>query len=391
MDKKVYPLSPVDYVFTGVGSQSITFGSYYNKNLDPYLLQKGLNEALNYFPILRSKLAKISKTEYEFYLSDDGLTFQVLDSNVAFEESKSIEKYIIPVSTIEDKPLTKITLTQTPKGSLLSVSISHALVDGFSFFYFFSSWARICRGESVIIKPSLDRATFSLLKNKKKMITSSDIFADCGLFYGDKRVHRQGGPIHEERTLISKDTIRGYSKEIKNEHNISLSENDIITALLWKKYIPSWIKENDNPETYVTCPIDLRKVLKDFPRNYFGCSICFTTAEIDLRSLKRVSIGDLAILVRNSVNKVRSHYVARFLQTLESLRKQKGLEAMEKIHLRHPKHGLIVTNLTRLPINELDFGSGTPADFLTYVDVLGSAAILPAEKGIEILVAHPPK
>lgn len=392
MKRKPYPLSPVDYVFTGVGSQPITFGFYYPKNLDPYLLQKALNEALNYFPILRSRLVKFSKTDYEFCLSDDGLTFQVFDSNATFEESKSIEKFIMPVSTIEENPLTKITLTQTPKGSFLAVSISHALVDGFSFFYFISSWARICRGESVIIKPSLDRAAFSsLLKNNKKMITSSDIYKDCGLFYGDKRINRQGGSIHEERTFISKDTIRDYSKEIKSEHNISLSENDIITALLWKKYIPSWTKENDNPETYVTCPIDLRRVLSDFPRNYFGCSICFTTAAIDLRSLKRVSIGDLAILVRYSVNKARNHYVARFLQTLESLRKQKGLEAMEKIHLRHPKHGLIVTNLTRLPINELDFGSGTPADFLTYVDVLGGAAILPAEKGIEILVAHPPK
>ncbi|MFB0566256.1 MAG: acyltransferase [Candidatus Aminicenantaceae bacterium] len=389
---KAFPLSPVDYIFTGVGSQPITFCFYYNKNLDPDLLRKGLNETLNYFPILRSKLVKISKTDYEFHTSDDGLTFQVSDSNVAFEKSKSIEKYIMPVRTIEEKPLTKITLTQTPKGSFLAVSVSHALVDGFSFFYFFSSWARICRGESIIIKPSLERTVFSsYLKSSKKTFTSNDIYSNCGLFYGNKRSNWQGGPINEERILISKDTIRDYLKEVENERDISLSENDILTALLWKNYIPSWIKENDNPVTYVTCPFDFRRALSDFPNNYFGCSICFTTASIDLSSLSKVSIGDLAILVRNSVNKVRSDYVVRSLQTLESLRKQKGLEVMEEIHLRHPNHGMIVTNLTRLPIRELDFGAGIPVDFLTYVDVLGGAAILPAVKGVEILVAHPPK
>ena len=64
---------------------------------------------------------------------------------------------------------------------------------------------------------------------------------------------------------------------------------------------------------------------------------------------------------------------------------------MAEIHLRHPHHGMIVTNLTRLPIRSLDFGAGAPQGFLPYVDVLGGAAILPAENGVEILVAPPPR
>ena len=50
---------------------------------------------------------------------------------------------------------------------------------------------------------------------------------------------------------------------------------------------------------------------------------------------------------------------------------------------------MIVTNLTRLPIRDLDFGFGPPTDFLAYVDVRGSAAILPAENGVEIMAAPP--
>ena len=50
---------------------------------------------------------------------------------------------------------------------------------------------------------------------------------------------------------------------------------------------------------------------------------------------------------------------------------------------------MIVTNLTRMPIRDLNFGSGTPIDFLAYAEVASSAAILPGENGVEILVVPP--
>ncbi|NIM14971.1 MAG: hypothetical protein GTO45_23645 [Candidatus Aminicenantes bacterium] len=387
----VFPLSPVDYIFTGVGSQPITFAFSYNQILDPGLLKKSLHETLNYFPILRSKLVRISETDYEFHISEEGLTFAVLESEVNFEEAGSIEQYIIPVSSIAGKPLTKITLTQTSGGSVLAVSVSHALVDGFSYFHFFSAWARICRGEP-IIKPSLQRDVLLANFNKsEKIITANDIYTNCGLFYGEKRRELQSEPVHEERFFLSKDTIRSILEDTKNEPGISLTDNDIITALLWQKYIPLWSKENRNQKTYVTCPVDIRRVLSGLPRNYFGCALSFGTAAINFNGLLEASIGELAILVRNSIRKVKNDYILRSFGTLESLRKQKGLDAMEEIHLRHPHHGIIVTNLTRLPIRDLNFGSGAPLDFLSYVDVLAGAAVLPAENGVDIYVAHPPQ
>jgi NRPS condensation-like uncharacterized protein len=386
----VFPLCPVDYIFTGIGSQPITFAFSYNEILDPGLLKKSLDETLKYFPILRSKLVKISNTDYEFHISGDGLTFDVLESDSAFEEAGSIEKFIGPVNSIEGKPLTKITLTQTPGGSVLAVSVSHALVDGFSYFHFFSGWARICSGE-VIIKPSLVRdVLFPDVNKNEKIITSADIYTNCGLFYEGKRRKLQNGPVDIERFLLSRDTIRSILEDTKNEPGISLTENDIISALLWQKYIPRWSKENENQNTYVTCPFDLRRALKGLPRNYFGCALSFATASINLDGLLEASIRDLAILIRNSVKKIKTDFILKSLETLENFRKQRGVNAMAEIHLRHPHHGIIVTNLTRLPIGSLDFGLGAPTGFLSYVDVLGGAAILPAEKGVEILVAHPP-
>lgn len=385
-------LSPVDYIFTGVGSQQITLAFSYLNAIDPGVLQASLNKTLEYFPVLRSQLNKISENDYEFHISEDGLSFDFIESDLAFEESREITKYISPVSSIEGNPLTKIQLTQTPKGSILAVSISHALVDGFSYFHFLSSWARICRGER-IIKPYLDRDDFlSKLDCHEKTITADNIYTNCGLFYGGKRGILHTGQINDERIFISGETVRSYMEDAKKEKNVSLTENDVITAHLWKKYIPIWNKENDAPKTYkayVTCPFDFRRITNLLPKNYFGCALCFATASINFNDLLEVSIGDLAILIRNSVSKIKDDYILNSLATLESLRKHYGLAAMEEIHLRHPHHGIIVTNLTRLPIRDIDFGFGPPVDFLAFAEVTASAAILPADKGVEIIVIHP--
>jgi shikimate O-hydroxycinnamoyltransferase len=383
-------LIPSDYIFTGPGSQPITFAFYYPYKLDADIIKTTLQKTLNYFPILQSELFRSSENHYEFKYSEKGLTFNIYESELLFKEFKNIKQFIEPVDTVEGKPLTKITLTQTPSGSVLAVSISHALVDGFSYFHFLSSWARINRGDRVL-QPSLDRTGIvSDYHGDTKTIITKDIFNRCGLFYGKKRSNLNYQVGHQDRIYISRDTIRSNMEEYKKQESVLvLSENDIITAMLWKKYLPQWLTEKDNPATYVTCPFDYRRVLISIQNNYLGCAICFATASISYNDLKKLPIRELAYLVRRSIGKVKENYILNFMQTLERLRNQEGISAFKNLHLRHPQHGIIVTNLTQLPIRDLCFGLGPPMDFLTYAEVPGSAAILPAENGVEILVSHP--
>jgi hypothetical protein len=383
------PLSPVDYIFTGIGSQPITFAFSYPKKIDPDALRGSLHETLNYFPIVRSKLNKISETDYEFLIAADGLTFDVIESDLIFEESSEIGQYITPVNSMPREPLSRIQLTQTPNGSVLAVSMSHALVDGFSYFHFLSSWARICRGDR-ILPPYLQRDVFaSNFKNSTIQISSEDIYNSCGLFYDGKCRKIPTEQSQQERIFISNEMIKAYLEEARQEQNISCTENDVIAANLWKTYLSIWYNVHDNPMTYLTCPFDFRRVMPDFPKNYFGCALCFATAAIDFKDLLKSSLGDLTLLIRNSIIKIKDESILNSLNTLENFRIQNGLAAMEEIHLRYPQHGMIVTNLTRMPIHDLDFGFGAPVDFSTYAEVLSSAAILPAEIGVGVLITPP--
>ena len=60
------PLSPIDYIFTGEGSQPITFAFYYPEKQDEEKLKNSLEESLKYFTVLKSRLKIISETDLVF-------------------------------------------------------------------------------------------------------------------------------------------------------------------------------------------------------------------------------------------------------------------------------------------------------------------------------------
>jgi hypothetical protein len=385
-----YPFTPVDYIFTGLGSQPVTFAFSYDHILDPDALKKGLHAVLDLFPILQSTLTKTAENEYTYQICPEGLTFDVLESSTPFRDRTSVWDYVSPVDTMPGHPLTKITLTQTPEGSILAVSISHALVDGFSYFHFFSSWARLCRGDRML-PPSLERqGLVPTLEPSAEAVTPQKFYNDCGLYYREVRTAVTSGQRREERFFISKESIKSDLEEAKKEFpHVQFSENDVITARLWRQYLPVWYPGKDNPMTYVTCPLDFRRIFRKIAKNYFGCALCFASGSMAFEQLATASLGQAALIINRSIHAVNEDHISRALQTLDDLRNQKGLAAFEHIHLKHPEHGIIVTNLTRLPVRDLDFGSGAPTDFTIHADVRGSAAILPAENGVEIIVLNP--
>ena len=386
---KTIPLSAIDHVFTGVGSYSIGFVFAYKNTIDSARLRSSLDETLEQFLPLRSKLIKISEHSYGLQPADDGLSFETITSSEIFEDSTDVSRFLDPAYSMEGEPLTKIKLTQTPQGSVLGVSVSHAVADGFSYFHFLSSWSRTFQGKR-ILSPSHQRELLTPeTSDRQKLITPDDILARCGLFWAGKRHASPREQICEERLFISKDTMGKLLAEAEEECGVPLFYNDVITAFLWKKYITKWNEGKNNPVTYVSCPFDYRRVLRILPRTYFGNALCCATASIDYENLVHASLGKLALLIRKAVGQVKEDYVLGSLEALGSLRRQRGLAVMEEIHVRHPQDGLVVTNISRLPVQNLEFDSGTPTGFQALSSDPRAAAILPAQDGVDIRVYHP--
>lgn len=386
---RVLPLSPVDHVFTGPGSYAISCALAYDDSLDPERLQSSLEEALRVFWPLRSKLTTVSPHSYGFLPSDDGLIFETVRSTDPFAESRPMAFYVGPVQSVEGEPLTKIRLTHTPAGSVLGVSISHALADGFSFFHFLSSWARIAQGKR-ILSPSHDRE--SLLVDpldQDEQATVEDLLVRCGLFSGRESADREPTLPPEESSSLSQRAIREMRAEAQGDTAVALFDNDVITAHAWKQYGARWALAGGDATVFVTIPFDFRRLLKSIPRTYFGCALAFATASLSHDRLTRASLGELSSLVRKSIAQVTSNYVQGSLGALETLRRRGGLAVVQDIEVRHPRQGLIVTNTSRLPILEIDFGSGPPTDFKLTAQAHRGVVILPADDGV-VIRAFPP-
>jgi shikimate O-hydroxycinnamoyltransferase len=386
---KTIPLSAIDHVFTGVGAYSIGFVFAYKNTIDSARLRSSLDETLEQFLPLRSKLIKISENSYGLQPADDGLSFETTTSSEIFEDSTDVSRFLDPAYSMEGEPLTKIKLTQTPRGSVLGVSVSHAVADGFSYFHFLSSWSRTFQGKRILSPSHQRELLMPETSDRQKLITPDDILTRCGFFWAGKRHASPREQIYEERLFISKDTMGKLLAEAEEECGVPLFYNDVITAFLWKKYITKWNEGKNNPVTYVSCPFDYRRVLRILPRTYFGNALCCATASIDYENLVHASLGKLALLIRKAVGQVKEDYVLGSLEALGSLRRQRGLAAMEEIHVMHPQDGLVVTNISRLPVQNLEFDSGTPTGFQALSSAPRAAAILPAQDGVDIRVYHP--
>jgi len=387
-----YPLSPIDHIFTGVGSYPIEFVFAYDGVIEEERLRDTLNETLCLFPPARSKLVRTSEHAYGFEVSDEGIHFETVSSSINFDDQEYRHTYIDPVDSVEDEPLTRIRLTRTPKGSVLGVSMSHAVVDGFSYFYFLSTWARIFNG-SRVLDPVHNREVLipaELQRDTSTTITRADVLDEAGLFWESRREAIARDQLVWETRTISREAMNALLAEAQKDSDLRLSHNDVITASLWKDYLGKWESLNGDDTTYISCPVDFRRILKPFAPNYFGCAVSLATTTLEYGRLVDASLVDLALAVRANVAAANAAYVRRSLETLEAQRRQEGLSVVEEMHVIHPHAGLLVTNLSRLPVDEVAFDAGPPIAYEILTPAPRGAVVLPGQDGVEIRVCCPP-
>jgi shikimate O-hydroxycinnamoyltransferase len=384
------PLTPIDHIFTGVGSYPIEFVFAYDGTIDPERLLISLHEAVQYFVPVSSELAVVAENTYALQASDAGIHFEVGESPATFGDPDARYSFLDPVNSVPREPLTRIKLSQTPEGSVLGVSMSHAVGDGFSYFYFLSSWARLFHG-GVVVEPFNGRELLIPESSQASTdhTTPADVLSDSGIFWDERRRAIARDRIHWDRFHLSKEEQSELLAEAGPDAEARLSFNDVISAHLWRTYIPRWDSDDGEGTTYVSCPVDVRRIIKGFPRTYFGNAVGLATRSLERRDLADAPLGRLASIIRSAVASVDETYMRNALSTLEAMRLQKGLRVLEENHVIHPRSGILITNLSRLPVQEIEFDAGPPVAFDILTPAVRGAVVLPAEDGVDIRVCYP--
>ena len=396
-------LSPIDHVFTGVGAYPLEFVFAYGGRMDADRLASSLRRTLGLFPPAGSRLVRLEDDSYGLEPGDDGCAFEVGTSPTRFADAPDRHAFVDPVETVPGQPLARVRLTDTPDGSVLGVGLSHAIVDGFSYFYFLSAWSQLFCGHAVA-PPWLDRGALSPRgapsgsgdegsartadSSVRERLERESVREACGLFLDDSRRAIPRDKLRWTRRLFPRAELRALLAEAQSECPVRLSHNDVVAAWLWRTHVPDWADPRE-PLAFLSCPVDLRRTLPGFPPTYFGCAVALANATIERVRLAGATPAHLARRVRDAVAGIDEAASRRALAVIDRLRRQEGLAALERLHVVHPRAGLLVTNLSRLPVREIVFDAGPPVAYDILAPAERCAVVLPAEDGLDVRVCLP--
>jgi hypothetical protein len=386
----VIPLSPVDHVFTGPGAYPLEFVFAYERAMDAERLADSLRRTLALFPAVGSRLVRLSGEEYGLQPADEGCVFEVATSSTTFADTAERHGLVAPVETVEGEALARIRLTRTHDGSVLGVGLSHAVVDGFSYFYFLSAWSQVYHGRAVP-PPFLDRSALRAgsaptgTADPSGLGPSEALGMAGGLFLDERRPAIPRDRLRWTRRLFPRAELSALLAEAQADCPVRLSYNDVVAAWLWRTHVPEWADPHE-PMAFLSCPVDLRRVLPGFPPTYFGCAVALANASIERERLAGASLADLARRVRDAVAGVDGARARESLLAIDRRRRQEGLAGLERLHVVHPRAGLLVTNLSRLPVREIVFDAGPPVAFDILAPAPRCAVVLPAADGLDVRV-----
>ena len=371
-------LSPLEHVFYGVGAYTITVAFSFSSVLDRSRLEESLERTLAQFPWLQHRLEQTPDGR-SLRLSA-GVSPVSLEAGALDSSRGQGTKFVGPLESTVGSPLARFCLTETSSGSVLGASMSHAIADGSSFFYFMVNWARITRGEPVLgpVRVAMPASTEGIDEP-----TAERILSDCGLFSGGARENITSDHLKEEFLYLSPVELASIRESAQRESDVRLSTNDLVTAYLWQKLGPDWCNAAGETESFLTCPVDGRAVA-GIPPNHFGCALGFAVARMEADRLAHASLGDLATRVRTAIKSVTADTLQKASGTLARVRQRDGLAGVQSLHARHPTAGMVVTNMTRVPLAELDFGSGAPTSFASDAAEYHAASLYSHPAGIEV-------
>jgi hypothetical protein len=380
-------LTAIDHVFTGPVAYPIEFLLVYAGRLPLETLASGLAAALPEFTPLRMTLAKATPDTYELVEApmprlEVGAPRASGPSLDAIDELRPL---VGGAGSQPGEPLARFRATYVGDETWIGVSISHAVVDGFSFFFFLTAWAARTRREPAR-KPVLDRGPLLLPAAEPavtRALTRESLLERTGVAWCGARAQLARSMRWSVRRL-SHETVATLQREAAEASAAvggpAMSLNDWLTAALWQEQVARW------PETRLpqrlTCAFDFRRVYPAVPANFFGNGIVAAGLTIEREELLALPRRELAQRIRGAVAAVGPNVVTDTVACLEGLRLERGLGVIDELDIVDPERGFVLTNMSRLPLAPLDFGGGAPRALRILTTAPRTAFVLPDPAGV---------
>jgi hypothetical protein len=345
---KEVPISQVDTLFAG-GLYPIEFLFYYREAFDTARLRKALKRLSSVFwPAFGTYADGLIRAER--YREEEHYIEETVDVEIygASGEEKAVEAGS-RFRVADPGRLFQLKVLRLKNGVALIPKLSHLAGDGYSYFYFLSFLATISRPQNVPFKKTL--TILSMKPHHRRTVLREFSYRGHGLAVV---------PESEEPRIItdeiSRKDVAAVIRGAVEGGEAKISSNDVLTAEAVKK-MAGRSGALPGEEIEVTIPIDVRSRVKAYGPKFFGNGIWLHTFKLHRRDVESAPLKDIAARIRTSMPVVSFQTYANYLAGLEGLIARGETDRLRPFA---PERGCLVTNLSRLPSDKLDFGSGPP-------------------------------
>ena len=392
-------LAPVDLVFTGREGYSVECLLRFPYALDEKRLTQAVQHTTRKFFPINGRLIPNAQSGYLVEENAAGIDFQILPSltNLDFRSPQDVAVFSQPIHSIPGESLARLRYTQVGTGSALGLHVSHCLVDGYSYFFFLGALAAAYRTSKLafwqnirwaLLRPDFDRA--KLIPAQVNTTTSphlhgvdaEDVFRRTGLTVAEPRCFPALRDSQWEFIEFTEANLQALLSEASKTCERRLSRHDVLTARLWKLTAEKW----RSPDRHLSCTsaFDYRRLHAKLSPLFFGNAVRTTAASLDREDIIAMPLGKLAEQIRQATDAINEVAANDSLSCLAEIYRLHGLEPFANFHVSHPQHGLLVTNLSRIPMTQLDFGGGPPEEIVPLTPAPRVAIVLAAKDGVVV-------
>lgn len=354
-------LSVLDYVYSGGAFAPTTFALRYTASLDLDRLAAAFCITARQFVGVNGVLVEQDSQTLAFDVSQDA-------AEITLDRSPVDSQQIVPVGFAQTKigkPLVRVRLSRlSDGGTLVAMSLSHVVGDGYSLFLFLAAWgarARAAEGPA----PNCNRTILRAPTAAQNDVRSEDI-SHTGLF-----LVPDGTP---EPELVMRERRWVPPATAENE---GVSRNDILCVALWRESLAYVQSET----TTLSCVVDMRRHQQELGSVFFGNAVLPATVTASRARLTAASSHEIIGWLRAALEDAPRRLSAALCE-LDALRVARGHEVFKRVRSM-PVNGLTVTNLERIPKKVLDFGAGPPAQVAPLLPSMPAPVVLvlPGDSG----------
>jgi Transferase family len=341
-------ISQVDAVFAN-GSYPIEFLFFFEQSFDTRRLRSALRKLSSLFWPAFGKYedgAIVFDGYREADCYDEEAVARELDRAEADAAgAEAISRFALPPL----KRLFFLKAIRHKNGLALIPKLNHLAGDGYSYFLFLSALAALTRPTLVPFKSVM--MSLALKPDHRRTPLRSFSFRGVEL-----KPPVPPGSLRLEGEEILRRDVQGVIREAVSSAGLRVSSNDVLSALAIKRLVAAGARFGAE-DVCLTIPVDVRGKVKEYGRGFFGNGILFHTLTLKRAQVEASPVQAIAVQVRRSMPVLSKEGYVDFLIGLEGIA---ASGKWEDFRPYDPERGCLVTNLSRLPADRLDFGSGPP-------------------------------